>query len=160
MYAQQQTASVIRQLVSFSRRRTMFLALSLLLCVILGAPTLLFAQTSADGTIHGQVVDGSGAVLAGVNITAHSPAVGGTFKAVSDQEGNYRLTELPQGTDYTVEAEAPGFEKFVRLGLIVRAGLNVTADVSLKCQERLPSLTHKAPSRPLISVENCCGTSL
>jgi hypothetical protein len=91
-----------------------------------------FAQTSADGRIHGRVADSSGAALVGVNIVAHSSAVGGTFKASSDSEGNYRLTELPTGTDYVVEAEAQGFEKFVRVGLIVRAGLNVTVDIGLK----------------------------
>src|ERR1700730_18367962 len=68
------------------------------------------AQTSADGTIHGRVADTTGAALAGVNIVAHNPSVGGTFKAVSDNEGNYRLTELPPGIDYVVEAEATGFE--------------------------------------------------
>src|SRR5260370_23092583 len=89
------------------------------------------AQTSADGTIHGRIADSSGAALVGVNIVAHSSAVGGTFKASSDSEGNYRLTELPAGTDYVVEAEAQGFEKSVRVGLVVRAGLNVTVDVAL-----------------------------
>src|ERR1700723_1005302 len=57
-----------------------------------------FAQTSADGTIHGRVADSSGAALGGANIVAHSSAVGGTFKAISDAEGNYRLIELPAGT--------------------------------------------------------------
>src|SRR5882757_5158557 len=90
------------------------------------------AQTSADGTIHGRVADTSGAALVGVNIVAHSSAVGGSFKAESDSEGNYRLTELPAGTDYVVEAEAQGFEKFVRVGLVVRAGLNVAVDIALK----------------------------
>jgi hypothetical protein len=90
-----------------------------------------FAQTSADGTIHGRTADSSGAALVGVNIVAHSSAVGGSFKANSDNEGNYRLTNLPAGTDYVVEAETQGFEKFVRVGLVVRAGLNVTVDIRL-----------------------------
>ena len=132
MFVRQQVGSAIRLLISSSGPRSRWIALSLLLIFNFATIIPLDAQTSADGTIHGQIVDGSGAVLAGVNVTAHSPAVGGTFKAVSDQEGNYRLTELPQGTDYTVEAETPGFAKFVRVGLIVRAGLNVTVDVSLK----------------------------
>jgi hypothetical protein len=89
-------------------------------------------QTTADGTIHGQVTDAAGSALPNVNIVAHSTTVGGAFKAISDPEGNYRLTELPPGTDYTVEAEISGFERFQRSGLIVRAGLNVTVDVQLK----------------------------
>ena len=103
--------------------------------VVAGALMLMsntvFAQTSADGTIHGHVADSSGAALTNVNIVAHSSTVGGTFKAVSDTEGNYRLTELPPGNDYVVEAETSGFEKFVRVGLVVRAGLNVTVDIAL-----------------------------
>ena len=90
----------------------------------------IFAQTSG-GTIHGRIADSSGAALVGVNIVARSSTVGGTFKAVSDSEGNYRLTELPPGTDYVVEASTSGFEKFMRVGLVVRAGLNVTVDISL-----------------------------
>jgi hypothetical protein len=94
--------------------------------------TMGFSQTSADGTIHGRVVDSSGADLVGVSIVAHSSAVGGTFTASSDSEGNYRLTELPAGTDYVVQAEAQGFEKIARVGLVVRAGLNVTVDIAVK----------------------------
>ena len=90
------------------------------------------AQTSADGSIYGHVTDNSGAALVGVQLTAHSPAVGGTFKAVTDDQGNYRLLELPPADDYTLEAENSGFEKFIRVGLIVRAGLNVTVDIPLK----------------------------
>ena len=99
-----------------------------------------------DGTIHGVVADSSGSILVGVQITAHSPSVGGSFKAVTDAEGNYRLTELPPGTDYTVEAQTQGFEKFVRTGLVVRAGLNVTVDISLSwVRKRKPS---RSPATP------------
>lgn len=91
----------------------------------------VLAQTSADGTIHGRVADPSGAALVGLEVIAHSSTVGGTFKAASDSEGNYRLTELPPSTDYVVEVSTSGFDKFVRTGLVVRAGLNVTVDIGL-----------------------------
>jgi hypothetical protein len=131
----------------------MLTGLVLLLSFFLGAAIPSSAQTSADGTIHGQVVDSSGAAVPGVSITAHSPAVGGTFKAVSDQEGNYRLIELPQGTDYTVEAETKGFEKFVRVGLIVRAGLNVTVDIPLKVGSEAQSVQVSGDA-PLIDTQS------
>lgn len=91
-----------------------------------------FAQTSAGGSIYGRIVDASGAALAGVQIEAHSPSVGGTFKAVSDSVGDYRLKELPPGEGYILEADLQGFDRYLRTGLIVRAGLNVTVDVLLK----------------------------
>jgi hypothetical protein len=90
------------------------------------------AQTSADGVIHGQITDSSAAAVPNAKITAHSPAVGGTFTATSDAEGNYRLIELPPGENYSVQADVAGFAKFERSGLIVRAGLNVTVDIQLK----------------------------
>jgi hypothetical protein len=152
MNARQQSASVTNQFIS-SVQRTIVIALSFILCLISAGGSPLHAQTSADGTIHGQVVDGSGAALPGVSITARSPAVGGTFKAVTDQEGNYRLTQLPQGVDYTVEATSPGFEKFVRLGLIVRAGLNVTVDVPLKVGSEQQSV-EVAGDAPLIDTQS------
>jgi Carboxypeptidase regulatory-like domain/TonB-dependent Receptor Plug Domain len=127
----------MRNLRNYSRvvrfrvhRSLLLLAILLESAVFISNPAL--GQTTADGTIHGQVTDAGGSALPNVNIVAHSTTVGGTFKALSDPEGNYRLTELPPGTDYTVEAEISGFEKFQRSGLIVRAGLNVTVDVQLK----------------------------
>jgi hypothetical protein len=121
----------------------------------------VFAQTTADGTIHGQITDTSGAVLAGVNIVAHTTTVGGTFKAVSDVEGNYRLTDLPQGTDYVVEAEKSGFEKFARTGLVVRAGLNVTVDIGLKVgsQNQTVEVSGEAPLIDTQSAEQATNLS-
>ncbi|HEY4050385.1 MAG TPA: TonB-dependent receptor [Acidobacteriaceae bacterium] len=126
-------AKILRQFFIPNVRRNQILVV---LALLLGGNALLskfaFAQTTADGTIHGQVTDGSGAVLPNVNIVAHSPTVGGTFNAVSDSNGNYRLTELPPGTDYDVQAGSAGYDTIHRTGLIVRAGLNVTVDIVLK----------------------------
>lgn len=125
------------------------------------ASNTVLAQTTADGAIHGQITDSSGADVPGVNIVAHSTAVGGTFKAVSDAEGNYRLTDLPQGTDYAVEAERPGFEKFVRAGLVVRAGLNVTVDIGLKVgsQNQTVEVSGEAPLIDTQSAEQAVNLS-
>jgi len=111
------------------------------------------AQTSADGTIHGRVTDSSGAAIVGVSLTARSPSVGGSFHATSDGEGNYRLIQLPTGEDYTVEAENPGFEKSVRTGLIVRAGLNVTVDIALKIGSKAQTIEVSGEA-PLIDTQN------
>ena len=69
--------------------------------------------------------------MPGVTIVASSPTVGGTREAVSDAEGFYRLTNLPPG-EYTIAAELAGFSRFARPGIVVRAGLNLVVDVSLK----------------------------
>lgn len=111
------------------------------------------AQTTADGSIYGHVVDSAGAVLPGAQIVAHSPDVGGTFKAVSDGEGNYRLTELPPGNNYIVDAKAQGFANFERTGLVVRAGLNVTVDIALNVGLQTQTV-EVSGDPPLIDTQN------
>jgi len=125
----------------------------LALAIPLFAGCKAMAQTSADGTIHGRVADSSGAAVVGATLVARSSTVGGTFRAVTDAEGNYRLIQLPTGEDYAVEAESPGFEKFVRRGLIVRAGLNVTVDITLNIGSQAQTVEVSGEA-PLIDTQN------
>lgn len=90
------------------------------------------AQVAAEGSIRGRVDDGTGAVIPGVSVVATSPSVAGVFRSVSDVDGNYRVTDLPPANDYTVTVELEGFSKYVRPDIIVRAGLNVRLDISLR----------------------------
>ena len=88
------------------------------------------AQITSEGSIRGVVKDEQGAVLPGVTVIAASPTVAGTRTASSDAQGAYRLVDLPPG-EYTVEAELQGFSRFARSGVIVRAGLNLSVDITL-----------------------------
>ena len=106
---------------------------------------------AGDGSIRGRIADGQGAALPGVTISATSPNVGGTFSAVSDSEGNYRLINLPAGADYQVTAALEGFSRFERTGLVVRAGLNVALDISLQVGALSETLTVKGDT-PLLEV--------
>jgi hypothetical protein len=76
------------------------------------------------------VRDTGGGVLPGVTITAVSPTVPGTHISVSESDGQYRLLNLQPGV-FDVVAELAGFAKYVRQGVEVRAGLNLTLDIVL-----------------------------
>jgi hypothetical protein len=93
--------------------------------------TAVYAQTSAGGSIRGRVADASGSVVSSATIVAASPNVAGAFHAIADVEGAYRLVDLPPANDYTVTAEKPGFARFERKGVTVRAGLNIALDIDL-----------------------------
>jgi hypothetical protein len=134
------------------RRTKVWPPLSLLFAFLL-VPANSFAQTTANGTIYGQVTDATGAALVGVEITAHSPAVGGAFHAVSDGEGKYRLIELPPATDYAVDASQTGFENFERVGLVVQAGFNVSVDIPLKVGAQTEKVVVSGDA-PLIDAES------
>jgi hypothetical protein len=118
-------------------------------------------QTSANGSIYGHVSDSSGAALVGAQVTAQSPAVGGTFKVVTDSAGDYRLKELPPADNYTLEVAQKGFEKVARPGLVVRAGLNITVDVTLQVGSQLQTVevSGEAPLLETQSAENSVNLS-
>ncbi len=107
-------------------------ALSCLVVLILttGA-SIADAQISSEGTIRGVVRDPQGAVLPGATITAASPIVAGVRTTVSDSQGNYRLIDLPPG-EYTLTGELQGFSKVSRTGVLIRAGLNLSIDLTLQ----------------------------
>lgn len=103
------------------------LAVSLLLvCTAANAA----AQTT-DGSIRGYVRDEQGGILPGATITARSAAAPAPRTAVSDQDGYYRLLDVPPG-DYTVTVELQGFARFERPNVVVRAGLTLSVDFVLR----------------------------
>lgn len=129
--------------------------LRLTLLAALAASTLsvssAWAQATAEGNIRGYVKDEQGGVLPGVAITAASPAVPGARTAVSDAEGFYRLLNLPPA-EYTVTGELSGFSRFARPNIVVRAGLNIAVDVTLKLGAVAETLTVTADT-PMLEVQ-------
>ena len=102
-----------------------------LLAVLIGvAVSPMSAQIASEGSIRGVVRDAQGSVLPDVAITATSPTVAGARTAVSDDQGAYRLLDLPPG-EYIVAAERQGFSKVSRTGVVIRAGLNLSLDLTL-----------------------------
>src|SRR6266508_5137889 len=76
-------------------------------------PALVFGQRATTGTVTGRVVDSSGGVLPGVNVTLSSPDVLGQFTSVTDTGGLYRVANLPPAV-YHVRAELAGFQAVIR----------------------------------------------
>src|SRR5262245_48723100 len=71
----------------FMNRKLRFV---LIIVALLGLTSVLSAQT-ATGNIVGRVTDASGALVAGVEVTAVNPATSVTSRATTDEEGIYRL---------------------------------------------------------------------
>jgi len=95
------------------------------------APLTSFAQENAS--IVGRVADESGSVLPGVTVTATSPTLQvPSVSAVTDVNGEYRISPLPIGT-YAVTYELAGFEPVrfadVRLTVGFVARLNATLKI-------------------------------
>ncbi len=117
-----------------------------------GGAAVASAQTTADGSVRGTVRDAQGSVLPGATVTATGTSVTFTRTAVSDAAGEYRLISLPPG-DYAVHAELSGFQKVVREGVAVRAGLNIAIDFELSVGALTEVVSVRAES-PMLEVSN------
>src|SRR5262245_25116337 len=76
-----------------SRMTLGLIVVSLCLC----CTTLILAQ-STGGRILGRVADSSGAVLAGVKVTATNEATGVSRDTLTNTSGDYAFPEVPVGT--------------------------------------------------------------
>jgi len=99
--------------------------LALLLCL----SPLLHGQ-STGGRVLGRVLDPSGALIPGANLTLTNSESGLAQKAESTKGGDYVFLTVPVGT-YRLEAEAGGFKSFIADGITVQLNATVTYDVHL-----------------------------
>ncbi|MDT5296585.1 MAG: hypothetical protein QOJ76_3465 [Acidobacteriota bacterium] len=90
------------------------------------------AQTSTTGSLEGTVSDVNGAAVPGVTVTVTSPNLIRAQTATSNDEGLYRIPNLPPGR-YTVTVEAAkGFAKYEQTDVEINLGKTSTAAVSLR----------------------------
>src|SRR4029450_436322 len=137
------------QLLSHSEGVVRRLRTFALLALTASVPPLpAFGQTSANGSIRGYVRDATGAVVPDTAIAATGPGSPTPVAVVSDKEGYYRLLELPPG-EYELTADRDGFARFVRPGIVARAGLNLTIDIDLAVGTRAETTTVRAETPKL-----------
>lgn len=87
-------------------------------------------QDLDDVTVAGRVVDPNGAPVAGATVTATLAATGVARTVVTDEDGRYRLIELPPG-NYSLKVTMQGFAVQEKTNLATIAGQNVQLDFSL-----------------------------
>jgi hypothetical protein len=97
---------------------------------LLIAPSSSWAQ-GTTGSISGTIADESKGVMPGVTILVKNIENGLERTQVSDDQGRYRVLNLPPGS-YTVTAELSGFAPVKREGLTVAIGKDTLVDVELK----------------------------
>ncbi|HKS96756.1 MAG TPA: carboxypeptidase-like regulatory domain-containing protein, partial [Terriglobia bacterium] len=86
---------------------------------------------SDRGTITGTVTDTSGAVMAGVSVTATNTLTGISTATVSSSAGDYTIPLLRAGT-YDVGAEQTGFKKYVQAGIALAVGQTLSLDIRMQ----------------------------
>ncbi len=133
--------------------KTLFsLLMALLLCAGL-AP----AQTG-NATITGTILDASGAVVAGAQITATNLQTGVTRTTRTSASGLYVIPELRPGT-YSVEVGAAGFEtkRYSNILLDVNQQVKIDASLQIGSEKQVVSVESESIAA-LQTVEASVGT--
>src|SRR6266545_5781268 len=120
---------------------------------------LMFALTTAPAwaqlataELNGRVTDSSGAVLPGVTVTATQTATGLVRTAVTDESGNYLISNLPTGP-YKLEVALQGFRTYVQTGLVLQVGATPTVNAALELGSLEESVTVEAAA-PIVDVRS------
>jgi hypothetical protein len=109
---------------------TLIVVAAFALLLVLTCGEMARAQDLDDVSFSGTVADENGAVVRGANVAARLLATGAERAAVTDEEGRYRLLELPPGA-YTLRAECAGFAAQERGEISVVAGQAARIDFKL-----------------------------
>lgn len=82
------------------------------------------------GTVQGTIADGSGAAIPGTALTSREINTGITQKVVTNQSGIFVISSMRPGT-YDITAHKEGFSDFLRQGVIVRVGDQISLDMTM-----------------------------
>src|SRR5215831_8020293 len=128
-----------------SMRGTLFL-----LFAVAATSIAAFGQR-ITGTIEGRVVDPTGAVLPGVEITVTNQQTQQTRTTITNELGLYNAPLLQPG-EYDVKVSLPGFKSELRRGIIVEVDRNARVDVQLQVGNVAESVEVTADA-PLIQTD-------
>ena len=103
-----------------------------LACVLLTVvASLNLVAQQITGSIRGNVLDPSGAIVQAATITATQIETGLTRTAMTGRQGDYVLIELPIG-HYQLEVKARGFQTYLQQGISLDINETATVSVHLK----------------------------
>ena len=110
----------------WSRVRALMLLLFVAVC-FQKAP----AQVTSAGSIAGQVVDASGAMVPGATVIAVQTQTNGQWKSSTGESGTYIFPNLPVGT-FTLTAQKEGFSKQQVNAITLNAGDQLRTNFTLR----------------------------
>src|ERR1043166_1702135 len=113
--------------------------------VLLAIAGSSYGQGGTTSTLNGVVVDTSGAIIPGANVTAKQTATGVSSETVSNAEGVFSFPALNTGT-YTVTVALQGFKQYVANNVVLTsgAGANVRAVLEVGAVEETVTVSSQS----------------
>ena len=138
------------------RTFTAMIALCLSLFTISAA-----AQTSTTGSIEGTVIDANGAAVPGVTVTVTSPNLIRAQSATTNDEGIYRIPNLPPGRYAVVIEPTKGFARFEQTDVEVNLSKTSNVAVTLNIAGTTESVDVSASSGAAVdTTDTTTGTNI
>ena len=122
------------------------------LLIVLSTAGAVWAQAGATAQMNGTVRDTSGAVLPGVDVTVTQTDTNFSRSAVTDENGNYVLSNLPTGP-YRLQASLSGFRSFQRTGIVLQVNANPTILIELEIGQLSETVSVEAAT-PLVETRS------
>lgn len=102
-----------------------------LLIAILACASIAYGQ-AGGASLNGQVTDTSGAAVTGAQISARNVDTNLAQIAISDDQGQYKISPLPPGS-YSITIKKQGFETYVQAGIVLTVNQAATLNtITLK----------------------------
>jgi outer membrane receptor protein involved in Fe transport len=123
--------------------------------------TGVMAQTSTTGTIEGAVLDVNGAAVPGVTVTVTSPNLITPQTATTNDEGRFRILNLPPGRYTVAVAASQGFAEFRQENVEVNLSRTSSVEVRLQPVGTTASVTVTDTAGATVDVaSNTTGTNV
>jgi hypothetical protein len=95
---------------------------------------------STSASLNGAVVDTSGAIVGGAQITVRNTGTDLTQTVVTNSSGNYGVSPLPAG-QYTITVQRSGFRQIVQTGVILTVNQAATLNFTLQVGSQQETVT-------------------
>jgi hypothetical protein len=102
-----------------------------IVCLTLSWSAGVSAQGTTTGALVGTLTDSSGAVLPGVTVTLSGPNLQGNRTDVTDENGTYRIRNVPPGSSYRLSAQLSGFRDATQENIRVLLGQEGTVNLTM-----------------------------
>jgi hypothetical protein len=119
-------------------------------CLLL-FPFAALAWQGSTGTLTGLVSDPTEARLASVNLKLTNENTGVVTSALTNESGEYTFPLLASGS-YRLEAEAGGFQRYNRSGIVIELGRVLRLDITMTLGQVTESID-VAGTAPLLESE-------
>ena len=132
--------------------RTRMSKILIVVCLVVAAVAATLAQNTSTAQIAGTVRDAQGGVLPGVLVEVASPALVEKVRSTkTDNNGQYRITNLPVGT-YAVTFTLEGFTK-QQHNVVLTSGFTVPVNATLAIGQLTETLVVVAAA-PTVDVQS------